>query len=267
LSLLDEGATGNQAFDVRVAAGRAYVPTFGSGLSILDVSNPADIQPLSLNSLGAFSTSVEVNGTVVYMSDNEIGGSRGLSVIDVTNPASPQLLDTGTAIAGGSPTDVAYGADHAFVSVDFVGLYPFEVSNPADIVAQPSVTTSDRATGVDAEGTLVAVADAGAGLWLFRIDPPTAGEPNPPAGLRVVDAGPNPFRGEATLGFELPRTTEVVVEVFSALGRRVARLELGTKAAGAHEVALDGRAWPAGAYLYRLSAGGDVASGTLTLVR
>ena len=268
LSLLDEGVTGNQAFDVRVAAGRAYVPTFGSGLSILDVSNPADIQPLSLNTIGAFATSVEVDGNVVYMSDNDIGGSRGLSVIDVTNPAAPLLLDTGTTIAGGSPSDVAFGAENiAMVSVDFVGLYPFDATNPADVQALPSIITADRATGVDAEGTLVVVADAGAGVWLFRIDPPVANEPNAPAQLRVMEVGPNPFRGEATLRFELPRASDVVVEIYSALGRRVARLDLGARAAGAHSVSLDGRDWPAGAYLVRLTAGDDVATGRVTRVR
>ncbi len=267
LTLLDEGVTGNQAFDVRVAAGRAYVPTFGSGLSILDVTNPADIQPLSLNTIGAFATSVEVDGNVVYMSDNTIGGSGGLSVIDVTNPAAPLLLDTGSTIAGGSPSDVAFDSDHAFVSVDFVGLYPFDVANPADVQALPSIQTSDRATGVDAEGTLVVVADAGAGVWLFRIEGTVASEPGAPAQLRVMDIGPNPFREDATLRFALPRPTDVVVEVYSTLGRRVARLDLGSRGAGAHSVALDGRDWPAGSYLVRLTAGGEMATGRVTRLR
>jgi hypothetical protein len=268
LAFLDEGITGNQAMDVRVDAGRAYAPTFGSGLSILDVSDPANITPLSLNTIGAFATSIEVDGTVAYMSDNDIGGSRGLSVIDVSNPSSPQLLDTGTAIAGGSPSDVGFGAGHAVVSVDFVGVYPFDVSNPSDVQVLPSVTTADRATGVDVEGTLMAVADAGAGVWLFRIDDGTAGEPGPaPAGLRIVDAGPNPFRGAATIRFELADAGPVRVDVFSMLGRRIARLDLGTLPAGRQEVALDGRGWPAGPYLVRLTAGGASVSTRLTVAR
>jgi hypothetical protein len=272
LNLLDEGATGNQAFDVRIAAGRAYVPTFGSGLSILDVSNPADIQPISLNSIGAFSTSVEVDGTVAYMSDNDIGGSRGLSVIDVSNPSSPQLLDTGTTIAGGSPSDVAlstaWAPAMAFVSVDFVGLYPFMVGDPSNIEALPSIVTSDRATGVDAEGSTIVVADAGAGLWVFTIVPLPANEPGaPPAGLRLLDAGPNPFSSEARVRFELAASADVHVEAYSVLGRTVARMNLGTLPAGVAEVTLDGRGWPAGHYLVRIMAGGAAVSTRMTVAR
>ena len=266
LAFLDDGATGNQALDVRVDGGRAYVPTFGSGLSILDVSDPADITPLSLNTIGAFATSVEVNGNVVYMSDNDIGGSRGMSVIDVSNPATPQLLDTGTAIAGGSPSDVAYGADRAFVSVDFVGFYPFDVTNPADVTSLPSVTTADRATGIDVEGSLVAVADAGAGLWLFRIEGATASEPGGSSARLRAGAGPNPFRSEATLRIELPAASDFVVEVFSTLGHRVVRAE-SAGAAGVNDVVLDGRAWAAGSYVYRVTAGGETVTGRLTRVR
>jgi hypothetical protein len=193
-------------------------------------------------------------------------------VIDVTNPASPQLLDTGTTIAGGSPSDVAlanaFSTAIALVSVDFVGLYPFLANNPSDIQALPSIVTSDRATGVDAEGSTIVVADAGAGLWVLTIVPLPANEPGaPPAGLRLLDAGPNPFASAARVRFELIEPADVRVEVHSVLGRRVAVLDLGSRPAGVAEVTLDGREWPAGHYLVRVMAGGASVSTRLTRVR
>lgn len=82
---------------------------------------------------------------------------------------------------------------------------------------------------------------------------------------------PNPARGAVTLPFELPEASDVTVEVYDALGRLVARIEVGERAAGAHEAALDGRALAAGAYVVRLTTGGeggrDVRVRRLTVVR
>lgn len=82
---------------------------------------------------------------------------------------------------------------------------------------------------------------------------------------------PNPARGAVTLPFELPAASEVTVEVYDVLGRSVARLDVGERAAGTHEAALDGRALAAGAYVVRLTAesenGREVRVRRLTVVR
>ena len=263
-SILDEAAPGNQAFDVRVSGGRAYVATFGSGLSIFDVSTPSNMTPLSLNAVGNFAQSLEVDGTTVYMADGTIGGAQALTVVDASNPAAPLLFDTADAISGGSAVDVALSGNRAYVAVDFVGIYPYDVTNPANVLNMPSVTTSDRATGVDAEAGLVVVADAGAGLWVFSDGGTTAAEPDASGAFRA-EAGPNPFRGEARVRYFLPEPEAVTLEVFSVLGARVARVALGPQAAGWNAVAVDGRDWAEGVYLYRLTAGSQTATGRLTL--
>lgn len=82
---------------------------------------------------------------------------------------------------------------------------------------------------------------------------------------------PNPARGAVTLPFELPEASEVTVEVYDALGRSVARIDAGERAAGAHEAALDGRALAAGTYVVRMTAEGEsgreVRVRRLTVVR
>ena len=78
-------------------------------------------------------------------------------------------------------------------------------------------------------------------------------------------ANPNPFSGSTSLAFEVPRSGNVALALFSVDGRRVRTLLDEERGAGRHVVLWDGRddagrvAAP-GVYLARLTAGAFVAS-------
>jgi hypothetical protein len=98
-------------------------------------------------------------------------------------------------------------------------------------------------------------------------------EPLPqPDELRVRGNYPNPFRGATTLTFDLPEASDVRVEVFDLLGRRVLAAVPGPLPAGAaHACRLDAAALPSGTYFYRLTAlapsGTRTATGQMVVVR
>ncbi len=71
---------------------------------------------------------------------------------------------------------------------------------------------------------------------------------------------PNPFRDATTLTFALPTASQIRLEVFDALGRRVATVAEGTRPAGTHEVTFAARDLPPGLYLVRLTAGSQTAT-------
>jgi hypothetical protein len=76
---------------------------------------------------------------------------------------------------------------------------------------------------------------------------------------------PNPFSAHTTVTFSLPEAAQVRVEVFDALGRRVATIDQGARTAGTHEVGLRGTGLTAGMYLVRLTA--STAGGERTATR
>lgn len=86
------------------------------------------------------------------------------------------------------------------------------------------------------------------------------------AGLTVT-AGPNPSSGTVALRYALAADAAVRVAVYDVLGREVARPVDQAQVAGDHVAVFDGTALPAGTYVYRLTAGGAVATGRLTLQR
>ena len=71
---------------------------------------------------------------------------------------------------------------------------------------------------------------------------------------------PNPFNPETTIGYMLPASGDVVLEVFGVNGQRVARLVDGYREAGRYEVRWDGRDLSgqevsSGVYVYRIRSG------------
>lgn len=80
---------------------------------------------------------------------------------------------------------------------------------------------------------------------------------------------PNPFNPTTTIRYELPTASDVKLDVFDALGRKVATLVNGRKSAGSYAVTFDASryALASGTYFYRLQAGNAVETKKMLLVK
>lgn len=80
---------------------------------------------------------------------------------------------------------------------------------------------------------------------------------------------PNPFNPTTIIPYALPVASDVRLELFDVLGRKVATLVNERQSAGAHRYALDAARYglASGVYFYRLSAGEFVQTRKLTLVK
>ncbi len=83
----------------------------------------------------------------------------------------------------------------------------------------------------------------------------------------VVSVGPNPFAGDLRVRYALPASAGVTLDVWTPVGRHVARLASGTIPAGTHETRADLSALSRGAYLIRLCAAGECVTRTVGKVR
>jgi hypothetical protein len=89
----------------------------------------------------------------------------------------------------------------------------------------------------------------------------------PPERVELLGTWPNPFSHTATIGYRLPTAGPVRLEVFDVRGRLVATLAEGTREAGGYEARFEASGLAPGLYVVRLTAGGSVLSGRMTLVR
>jgi thermitase len=78
---------------------------------------------------------------------------------------------------------------------------------------------------------------------------------------------PNPFNPTTVIHYHLPAASDVRLEVFDVVGRRVATLVEGVHEAGEYQVMFDGSRLSSGVYIYRFQAGDFVQSRKLTLIK
>jgi hypothetical protein len=87
------------------------------------------------------------------------------------------------------------------------------------------------------------------------------------AGLAITSLYPNPTNNSATVGINVQNGGVGSVEIWSALGERVASLASGTITAGPHVYSLDARALPAGRYFVALKVNGSSVTQPFSVVR
>lgn len=95
----------------------------------------------------------------------------------------------------------------------------------------------------------------------------TADERGPSLIGQLGQNRPNPFSAATTIEFELATASDVTLEVFDALGRRVATLVDREFAAGAHTADWNAGSLSSGVYVYTLRAGDSVESRRMVIVR
>lgn len=78
---------------------------------------------------------------------------------------------------------------------------------------------------------------------------------------------PNPFNPATIISYELPAASDVTLEVFDMLGRRVAVLVDEAVSAGRHEVHFDAGSLSSGVYIYRIRANQFVQTRQMVLVK
>ncbi len=91
--------------------------------------------------------------------------------------------------------------------------------------------------------------------------------PTVPTTFELLQNYPNPFNPSTTIEYSLPQDGYVKLSVFNALGEEVAVLVNGENTRGHHKVVFDGTNLPSGVYLYRLSSGGNIKVGKMSLVK
>jgi hypothetical protein len=215
-------------------AGRAYV---FSGTLVLTISAHALNSPVPRGGRLRFEV------TLANHAAAPLSGDLGLDVAGPDGTTYERLLEEGRTLAGNTtrtldyarpvPADAALGTYTATVTARKGGTTPFDAA----------VFTFEV---VAAEGTL---ATAGAGVVVPAV------------------ASPNPAADQAAVSFVLGTAADVRLALYDALGREVAAVAAGLMKAGQHRLALDLSALPAGAYVWRLSTGGRVETGRLTVVR
>jgi len=95
---------------------------------------------------------------------------------------------------------------------------------------------------------------------------------NLPKIFALFQNAPNPFNPTTAIAFDLSKKSEVTLDIFDLLGRKVNTLVSEELSAGSHSVVwngvdVSGRAIPSGVYFYRITAGDNTATRRMLLLK
>jgi len=78
---------------------------------------------------------------------------------------------------------------------------------------------------------------------------------NTPHSFTLFQNSPNPFNPTTTIGYAVPKSGQVKLQVFNQIGQRVATLVNEHQVAGSYKIDFNAKELPSGLYFYRMEAG------------
>jgi hypothetical protein len=78
---------------------------------------------------------------------------------------------------------------------------------------------------------------------------------------------PNPFNPSTTISYSLPERSFVNIKIYDILGREIAEVVNEEREVGVHNINFNGSGLPSGHYVYVMTAGGNVTTKKMTLVK
>jgi len=143
--------------------GYAYIAGGAQGITIVDISDPADPLPVGRCET-ADANDVIVRGYYAYVAD----GQRGLKILDVADPRKP--VQVGARKTSDARSVIVRG-DYAFIADGRRGIKVVDVSNPVDPLRVASLKSSD-ARDIALRGNDLFLADGRGGLRTIDVSDP-----------------------------------------------------------------------------------------------
>ncbi|KND49831.1 MAG: hypothetical protein AB203_01940 [Parcubacteria bacterium C7867-008] len=167
-TLLGTYNTAGSAVVAQVIGSYAYVADAGSGLQIIDVSNPALPVLVGTYDTPGVAGAIAISGKYAYIADS----GSGLQVIDISNPTAPALVGN-YSISAFDYNGVAIVGRYAYVT-DGTGanVVVIDISNPTAPVGVGFLSGLSAPSGISIAGKYAYVADDFSGLRVIDISSP-----------------------------------------------------------------------------------------------
>lgn len=181
------------------------------------------------------------NGLFIFIREDKYAGS---SILVAVNLSADSVK---SASASFSKTNFEYGPSNAgyyetgVLLGEYVSGEEIRFTFAKNMTKQPveNITLAPYSTKIITVGALL-----------------TSTEPKDKANtFNLHQNYPNPFNPVTNISYSLPTSSEVHLEVFDLLGRKVATLVDGRELAGEHQVRFDASALSSGVYFYKLQTG------------
>ena len=229
------------------------------GLRIFDISDPSD--PVVVGAIGVDCNDISILGDLMF-----VAGPGFLRIYDLADPINPDML--GHYEFQGYGWALSVDENFACLTNRDNGVEVVSIADPHNPTWIASYDTPGRAWGIDIIGDLIYIADEDS-LQILRLTQTEISEDavQPPASFSLAQNYPNPFNAQTAIRYDLPVSSDVRIEVYDILGRKIQTLVSENQEAGAHKAVWDASNIPSGIYFYRIQAGDYAESKSCVLLK
>jgi hypothetical protein len=219
-----------------------------SKFEILDITDPPN--PILIGSIDGFlgGKAIDVTGNYAYAVLD-----TALSIIDISDRENPRLA---RSIWHMDLSDINISGDYMYLIGEAPGLKRYNISDRINPQLIASYYTAQPLLEIEMSQGDIYIAGLHS-LFTLRFNPTDINDDsNPiPSSFFLTQNYPNPFNSTTMIQYDLPKTSNVALEILDILGRKVDVLVNAKQAAGHHTAVWDGKDYSSGIYFYRIQAG------------
>ncbi len=247
--------------EVQIIGDYAYLADYDRGLQIINVTDPANPETVGSFDTPGLAIGVFVSDQYAYLANM----SAGLQIIDILDPAHPFVA--GHYDTPDEAQDVFVQGNYVYIADRYSGLQILNAVDPAHPILIGSYDTPGLATSVWVQGKYIYLTD-GASMMIFIFGTSgTDDELDSPTQFSLSQNYPNPFNAQTTISYSMPTASDVTIDIFDILGRRITSINQGHKSTGSHSVIWDASDAASGIYFYRINANGYKKTKQMALMK
>jgi hypothetical protein len=152
---------------------------------------------------------------------------------------------------------IAISGNYAYLAGELSALSVIDISNPSAPTLAGYYRTPEGAYGVAIhDNTIILSSWTNLGFYQFTpldgIDQPS--DQIIPKEYALLQNYPNPFNGSTVISYDLPVSSDVIINIYDITGRLLETIVRDMQSAGHHEVTWDSKTASSGCYFYKVEA-------------
>jgi hypothetical protein len=191
-------------------------------------------------------------------------------ILNVSNPANP--VEAGEFGTSGAARDIKIFGNYAYVAESWTsswgqGTQIINICDPTSPVLAGEFNTPGDAYAIAVSDDKIYIADTYSFIILQSNLTSNADEETMPSSFSLSQNYPNPFNASTSISYNLPAASNIKLDIFDLLGRKIESLFNGYQESGPHNVIWNSADAPSGVYFYRLEAGKKVQTNKMVLMK
>jgi len=246
---------------------------YQGNLHIVSLSNPWNPQLMSITDTPGRCRHIEIDGNFGYIADYD-SGLTVLDISDLYNPVVISQLETGGRFNSFVPTgDLLIGFNDETDYPNPTDIFIIDISDPYN----PAIIVSRDVYGLIGDilckdNYIFICAFFGLLIYEYDIETGLKEVATIPSSLSLSQNYPNPFNATTIIQYNLPIASDVTIDIYNLLGRRISTIVDEYQTAGYKSVIWNSRnskgdAVSSGIYFYRLTTSEISFTKQMTLIK